>query len=103
MALIGSITNQGALQGQITNANGYLTGYISNASSLGGNVVGMRGLKGEKGDKGDKGDAGTTDYLDLENKPQIEGVTLEGDLSFGELNLVSLTNEEIEELLENAT
>ena len=27
--------------------------------------------KGEKGDKGDKGDAGTTNYEDLENKPDL--------------------------------
>lgn len=27
--------------------------------------------KGEKGDKGDKGDAGTTDYNELENKPDL--------------------------------
>lgn len=34
-------------------------------------VQGERGEKGEKGDKGDKGDAGTTDYNDLENKPDL--------------------------------
>lgn len=27
--------------------------------------------KGDKGEKGDKGDAGTTDYNDLENKPDL--------------------------------
>jgi hypothetical protein len=31
----------------------------------------IRGEKGEKGDKGDKGDKGTTDYKDLENKPDL--------------------------------
>lgn len=34
-------------------------------------VQGERGEKGEKGDKGDKGDAGTTDYSELENKPDL--------------------------------
>lgn len=32
---------------------------------------GEQGIQGEKGDKGDKGDAGTTDYNDLENKPDL--------------------------------
>lgn len=32
---------------------------------------GDKGDKGEKGDKGDKGDAGTTDYNELENKPDL--------------------------------
>ena len=58
MALIGSVNNQGSLQGQINDANGYLTGYISSAELMGGQVVGMRGLKGDKGDKGDTGDTG---------------------------------------------
>ena len=58
MALIGSVDNQGALQGQINDANGYLTGVISNAYLLGGQVVGMRGLKGDKGDTGDTGATG---------------------------------------------
>ena len=31
----------------------------------------IRGEKGDKGDEGDKGDAGTTDYNDLENKPDL--------------------------------
>lgn len=40
-----------------------------------------------------------TDYNLLNNKPQIEGVTLEGNKTFEELTLVSLTNAEIEQLL----
>lgn len=53
--LIGSITNQGSLQGEMNNANGYLTGVITSAGQLGGQVVGLRGLKGDKGDTGDTG------------------------------------------------
>ena len=60
MALIGSVNNQGSIQGQINEANGYLTGVISDAGLLGGQVVGMRGLKGDKGDKGDTGATGAT-------------------------------------------
>ena len=55
MALIGSVNNWGTLQGQINSANGYLTGVISSAALMGGQVVGMRGLPGEKGDTGDTG------------------------------------------------
>ena len=55
MALIGSVVNQGSIQGQINDANGYLTGVISSAELLGGQVVGMRGFKGDKGDPGDPG------------------------------------------------
>lgn len=58
MALIGTIVNQGSLQGQINDANGYLNGVITNAGLLGGQVVAERGLKGEKGDKGDTGNTG---------------------------------------------
>ena len=39
------------------------------------------------------------DYNDLCNKPSIEGVTLEGDKTFEELNLQSLTNQELEAML----
>lgn len=39
------------------------------------------------------------DYNDLRNKPSIEGVELEGDKTFEELNLQSLTNQELEAML----
>ena len=39
------------------------------------------------------------DYNDLRNKPSIEGVELVGDKSFEELNLQSLTNTELENML----
>lgn len=39
------------------------------------------------------------DYNDLRNKPRIEGVELIGDKSFEELNLQSLTNTELENML----
>lgn len=42
---------------------------------------------------------GTTDYNLLSNKPQIEGVTLEGDKAYEDLNLQRITNSEMEELL----
>ena len=93
MALIGSISTQGSLQGSINEANGVLTGVISTTKLLGGQVVGMRGLRGEKGD------AGTTVYSELSDKPSIEDVVLVGNKTFPELGLVWLNNTEIEEML----
>ena len=47
------------------------------------------------------GGGGTTDYNDLINKPQIEGVTLIGNKMFPELNLNVLTNSEIQTIFDN--
>ena len=49
----------------------------------------------------DKYEGGGTasNYNLLENQPQIEGVTLIGDKTFEELNLLRITNTEIEEML----
>ena len=52
-----------------------------------------------RGEKGDKGDSGTTNYIDLDNKPKINGVELDGNRNFNELGLMQLTNTEIENLL----
>lgn len=102
------------LNGKVTTIN-ELSGIIDTQTTirggiaLGGTIIGSaiaeRGLKGEKGDKGDKGDqgergeAGTKDYSELENRPQIEGVTLDGNKSFADLSLEYLTNLEIEAML----
>lgn len=58
MTLIGSVNNQGNIQGQINDANGILTGVITNAGQLGGQIVGMRGLPGEQGEQGEQGETG---------------------------------------------
>lgn len=39
------------------------------------------------------------DYEELRNKPRIEGMELIGDKTFEELNLQSLTNQELEAML----
>jgi len=39
-----------------------------------------------------------TDYNDLSSKPQIEGITLEGNKTFEELTLEKVSNAEIEAL-----
>lgn len=43
--------------------------------------------------------SGTSDYTNLINKPQIEGVILEGDKTFEELNANPLSNIEIESIV----
>lgn len=40
-----------------------------------------------------------TNYEALSNLPQIEGVTLIGNKSFAQLNMVRMTNSELEEML----
>lgn len=50
---------------------------------------------------GETHEVSVRDYEQLDNKPQIEGVTLIGDKSFEELNLQKVTNAEIEVLFSN--
>lgn len=45
------------------------------------------------------GGAGTSDYNELSNKPQINGVTLEGNKSNEDLGIQSISNAEIDEIL----
>ena len=42
---------------------------------------------------------GTTDYEQLINKPQIEGVELQGNKTLQDLSIQALTNLELEELI----
>ena len=44
---------------------------------------------------------GVTNYDDLTNRPKIEDVTLEGNKTFEQLGLQSLTNSDIDEILRN--
>jgi hypothetical protein len=60
---------------------------------------GEKGEKGDPGEKGEKGDPGTTDYEDLINKPQINDITLASNKSLEDLNITSLSNIEIENLI----
>lgn len=47
------------------------------------------------------GGGGISTYLGLSDKPRIEGVILQGNKTFEELNLQRMTNSEIEDLLSN--
>lgn len=55
-------------------------------------------LKGDKGDKGDPGES-ATNYAGLINKPQINDVTLQGNKTFEDLGAESLTNIDIENII----
>ena len=57
-------------------------------------------LKGEKGEKGDPGEY-ISNYDKLTNKPAINDVELVGNKSFDDLGVSSLTNLEIQEILNN--
>lgn len=62
------------------------------------NVLSVEGDELHLMSEGSPGD-GTKDYNRLINKPKIEGVTLEGDKTYEELNLRGLTNSELEAIL----
>ena len=83
----GILVDELRLQGEMHSDSSSLTGLMSSSSNLSGQIDGSRGPKGDKGDQGPAGPPGTTDYEDMVNKPQINGVTLEGDKSFAQLGL----------------
>lgn len=66
------------------------------------NLIGKDGNLTRVAGKGVGGD-GTGDYTELENKPRINGVTLNGDVDPSDLDLVSaedeLTTEQVNMLL----
>jgi len=55
-------------------------------------------VKGEKGEKGDPGET-ATDYAILTNKPQINDIALVGNKSFEDLGAETLTNIEIDNII----
>ncbi len=57
--------------------------------------VGIGGPKGEKGDPGEP----ASDYVPLVNKPKINDVTLQGNKTFEDLGAESLSNIDIENII----
>lgn len=84
---IESINNE-QITSVLTTENDHIVGVLGNAS---GNISGHITSYGEV--------THSSDYNDLINKPMIEGVVLEGDKTFEELNLNVLTNTELEAIL----
>lgn len=82
----GSLSAPGTISGSLS-ATGTVSGKISSPSALSG------GLKLPKEIKR------SNNYEELQNLPQIEGVTLIGNKSFAQLNMARITNSELENLL----
>lgn len=61
--------------------------------------TGPQGEQGLQGPQGPAGSDGTTDYNDLENKPQINGVELKGNKTSSDLKMY--TQEEVDYLLDD--
>lgn len=60
--------------------------------------TGERGERGEQGPKGEPG-SGVSCYADLPDKPSINDIMLVGDKSLEDLNVIAVTNTEIENML----
>lgn len=73
-----------------------ITGTIESTKRVTGNIGSIGNISGVVAAGAGKG---TTDYEKLKNLPQIEGVTLIGNKSFAQLNMMRITNSELEELL----
>ena len=93
---------------RVTDAEEAVTFYL-NGSQNSGSALTVRQRYGaiclrneyatQSGGGGGSGGGGTSDYTELSNKPQIEGITLEGNNTFEDLGLEALTNLQIEALL----
>ena len=75
---------------QSDNIHGELSAGIRMQGSLNNNTARMSGSLHE-------GFGGTTNYNELENKPSINGVTLEGELSLNDLGILQPVNYSINE------
>ncbi len=76
---------------------------IKKTEDLDGNIIAIKitayNYELRKARNSGEGTQGATSYTDLTDKPSIEGVTLEGDKTFEELNLQGISNSELEEIL----
>lgn len=75
--------------------NDTLNGTISSSSSLNGSIVSNNQINGSISGT----QTGITSYDKLTDKPKINNVTLEKNKSFNELGATSLTNMQIENLI----
>lgn len=82
----GNLIAPGTISGSLS-ATGTLTGNLSSPSALSGGLTIPKEIKR------------SNNYEELQNLPQIEGVTLIGNKSFAQLNMSRITNSELEDLL----
>ena len=74
---------------------GTISGKISSQESISGNVVSTGQVSGDLS----TGAVFIKDYNKLENRPSIENIVLEGDKTFKQLGLDTLSVQEIEKIL----
>lgn len=82
----GSLIAPGTISGSLS-ATGTLTGNLSSPLALSGGLTIPKEIKR------------SNNYEELQNLPQIEGITLIGNKSFAQLNMSRITNSELEDLL----
>lgn len=82
----GSLIAPGTISGSLS-ATGTLTGNLSSPLALSGRLTIPKEIKR------------SNNYEELQNLPQLEGVTLIGNKSFAQLNMSRITNSELEDLL----
>lgn len=82
----GSLIAPGTISGSLS-ATGTLTGNLSSPLALSGRLTIPKEIKR------------SNNYEELQNLPQIEGITLIGNKSFAQLNMSRITNSELEDLL----
>ena len=82
----GNLIAPGTISGSLS-ATGTLTGNLSSPLALSGGLTIPKEIKR------------SNNYEELQNLPQIEGVTLIGNKSFAQLNMSRITNSELEDLL----
>ena len=82
-------------EGRITSNTPRISGQLQGTQRISGQIQGGSPTVSGSLDKSTR----AKDYNTLVNKPQIEGVILEGNKTFEDLTLVSLSNTEIEDLL----
>lgn len=82
----GSLSAPGTISGSLS-ATGTVSGNISSPLALSGGLSLPKEIKR------------SSNYEELSNLPQIEGITLIGNKSFAQLNMTRITNSELEDLL----
>lgn len=95
--ITGRITNQNAqINGQITEGQSKIVGSLCQQTQRINGNLNSQDIK----IKGSVKQTSIINYNNLYNKPAIEGVVLEGNKTFEELNLVPLSNADLAQILD---
>ena len=112
------LSSEGSVSSSL-NPNATITGGVSSSEEIGGSIGQQQAFSGELSESNgmelalvprvtlsaeltlpESRAGGTNDYEELINKPKINSVTLIKDKSFEDLGLISLTNLDLEALLQ---